>query len=89
MSFARRLGCVGLLLLVEFGGAEAQKATETPTFRTSAEMVLVPITVTDHDGKIVDGLRADDFNVFDSVLWPIARAAGELLTSDQLPAESL
>lgn len=27
----------------------------------------------------------DDFNEFDSVLWPIARAAGDLLTSDQLP----
>jgi Ca-activated chloride channel family protein len=66
MSCARLLGfCVGLLLLVEFGRAEAQEAAEKPTFRTSAEMVLVPITVTDHDGKIVDGLRADDFNVFD------------------------
>lgn len=27
----------------------------------------------------------DDLREFDSVLWPIARAAGELLTSDQLP----
>jgi predicted RNA-binding Zn ribbon-like protein len=29
--------------------------------------------------------KFDDFNVFDSVLWPIARAAGDLLASDQLP----
>ena len=27
----------------------------------------------------------DDFREFDSVLWPIARAAGDLLASDQLP----
>jgi predicted RNA-binding Zn ribbon-like protein len=27
----------------------------------------------------------DDFNEFDSVLWPIARAAADLLASDQLP----
>ena len=29
--------------------------------------------------------KFDDFNDFDSVLWPIARAAGDLLASDQLP----
>jgi predicted RNA-binding Zn ribbon-like protein len=29
--------------------------------------------------------KFDDFSVFDSVLWPIARAAGDLLASDQLP----
>jgi predicted RNA-binding Zn ribbon-like protein len=29
--------------------------------------------------------KFDDFNVFDSVLWPITRAAGDLLASDQLP----
>ena len=27
----------------------------------------------------------DDLNAFESVLWPIARAAADLLTSDQLP----
>jgi Ca-activated chloride channel family protein len=28
-------------------------------------MVLVPVTVTDHDGKTVMGLQAKDFNIFD------------------------
>ena len=54
-----------LLLTVGVGEAEAQKAVETPTFRTSVQMVLVPVTVTDHDGKTIEGLRADDFNVVD------------------------
>ena len=29
-------------------------------------MVLVPVTVTDHNGRTVEGLRADDFNIFDN-----------------------
>ncbi len=28
-------------------------------------MVLVPVTVTDHNGRTVEGLRADDFNIFE------------------------
>jgi Ca-activated chloride channel family protein len=28
-------------------------------------MVLVPVTVTDHNGKIVEGLRAENFNIVD------------------------
>jgi Ca-activated chloride channel family protein len=54
-----------LVLLLAVEGAMAQRTVEKPIFRTSAEMVLVSVTVTDHDGKIVDGLRADDFKVFD------------------------
>jgi Ca-activated chloride channel family protein len=46
-------------------GVEAQKAVTTPKFHTSVDMVLVPVAVTDHGGRTVEGLRADDFNVFD------------------------
>lgn len=70
MSFPAPLSlsyCSSLLLLLTVGVSEAgaQKAVETPTFRTSVQMVLVPVTVTDHDGKTIEGLRADDFNVLD------------------------
>lgn len=34
-------------------------------FRTSAQLVLVPVTVTDHDGRTIEGLRARDFNVLE------------------------
>ena len=38
----------------------------TPTtFRTDSRMVLVPVTVTDHYGKTINGLRAQDFTVLD------------------------
>lgn len=36
-----------------------------PVFGVSAQMVLVPITVTDHAGKTIEGLRANDFTIFD------------------------
>ncbi|HKV81338.1 MAG TPA: VWA domain-containing protein, partial [Candidatus Sulfotelmatobacter sp.] len=68
MSFPTPLSyCSSILLLLTVGvrEAEAQKAVETPKFRTSVQMVLVPVTVTDHDGKTIGNLHADDFNVFD------------------------
>src|SRR5258707_15097588 len=68
MSFPTPLSlCSSLLLLLTMGlgEADAQKAAEAPTFRASVEMVLVPVAVTDHDGKTIEGLRADDFNVLD------------------------
>jgi Ca-activated chloride channel family protein len=34
-------------------------------FRTSTQMVLVPVTVTDHNGKTIEGLGAKDFNVLE------------------------
>jgi predicted RNA-binding Zn ribbon-like protein len=58
----------------------------------AGHMHLVPVTRAGvKDGSAKDRLakgfawKFDDFNDFDSVLWPIARAAGELLSSDQLP----
>ena len=66
MSFPTPLSIhLSLLLVLTLGEAEAQRAVETPVFRTSVQMVLVPVTVTDHNGKTIDGLRADDFKVFD------------------------
>jgi len=66
MSFPTPLSFpLSLLLVLTFGDAEAQRAVEAPVFRISVPMVLVPVTVTDYNGKTIDGLRADDFKVFD------------------------
>jgi len=47
-------------------------------FRSSAEMVLVPVTVTDHNGKTIEGLRAEDFNIFeDQTPQPIVSFTSE------------
>jgi predicted RNA-binding Zn ribbon-like protein len=48
----------------------------------AAHMSLVPAR-----GATKDGFEwsFSDLSEFDSVLWPIARAAGDLLVSDQLP----
>jgi Ca-activated chloride channel family protein len=47
-------------------------------FRTSAQMVLVPVTVTDHNGKTIEGLRAEDFNILeDQVPQQIVSFAAE------------
>jgi len=47
------------------GRSDAQNLSRAVTFRTSARMVLVPVTVTDHYGKTIMNLRAKDFNIFD------------------------
>jgi Ca-activated chloride channel homolog len=52
--------------LVTFWTELSAQQTATPAaFRTNSQMVLVPVTVTDHSGKNVEGLRARDFNIFD------------------------
>src|SRR5579862_6979654 len=68
MIFTARLrcSCLTVLLLATLGELNAQKTAAAATFRTNAQMVLVPVTVTDHNGKTIEGLRAQDFNVFDN-----------------------
>jgi VWFA-related protein len=36
-------------------------AQEAPTFRTSVDVVTLPVTVRDHDGRIINNLTTDDF----------------------------
>lgn len=67
MIFTARLhwSCLTLLLLL-VSEVDAQRAATEATFRTNAQMVLVPVTVTDHNGKTIEGLRAEDFSIFDN-----------------------
>jgi Ca-activated chloride channel family protein len=60
-----RCSCLTLLLLLTVDALDAQRAPTPATFRTNAQMVLVPVTVTDHNGKTIEGMRAEDFNILD------------------------
>jgi VWFA-related protein len=60
-----RVSCITLLLLLMVDELDAQRASMPATFRTGAQMVLIPVTVTDHNGKTIEGLRAEDFNILD------------------------
>ena len=46
-----RYSCLTLLLLLAVNELYAQRAATPVTFRTNAQMVLIPVTVTDHNGK--------------------------------------
>ena len=52
------------LLMVTMGESGAQ--TAAPLFRTTSQMVLVPVTVTDRNARTVEGLKAEDFSIFDN-----------------------
>jgi Ca-activated chloride channel homolog len=62
---AWRVSCVALLLLLAWDESDAQSAATPAAFRTNAQMVLVPVTVTDHNGKTVEGLRAENFSILE------------------------
>ncbi len=62
---ALRFSCLALPLLITLGRSDAQNVPRAATFRASTQMVLVPVTVTDHYGKTITGLQAKDFNLFD------------------------
>jgi Ca-activated chloride channel homolog len=61
---AVRFSGVTLLLLLAFE-LSAQNVALPAAFRTSAQMVLIPVNVTDHNGKNIEGLRAENFNIFE------------------------
>ena len=51
--------------LLTVGGLSAQLSFVPANFQANSQMVLVPVTVTDHYGKTINGLRAQDFAVLD------------------------
>ncbi len=61
-----RLYWLSTLLIFAASELGAQKRATTPTFSTSTQMVLVPVTVTDHRGATMEGLRAENFSIFDN-----------------------
>jgi Ca-activated chloride channel family protein len=60
--------CLSGLALASFlslEGLHAQTSIAPANYQTSAQLVLVPVTVTDHYGKPVNGLRSQDFTILD------------------------
>jgi Ca-activated chloride channel family protein len=42
--------------------------SQRPIFRTNINLVLVPVTVLDHEDRLVSGLRPENFTIFDNKL---------------------
>jgi len=60
-----RVSCLAALLLPAWHQLVAQSVVTPANFRTSTQMVLVPVTVTDRYGKSIEGLQAKDFNILE------------------------
>ncbi|HEV3215107.1 MAG TPA: VWA domain-containing protein [Vicinamibacterales bacterium] len=54
-----------LAFIVWAGALLPSSAQQTPSFQTRAELVTVPVTITDENGHFVDGVTRDDLNVFE------------------------
>jgi Ca-activated chloride channel family protein len=66
MRFPVTLRVTSTLFVVQsLGMVYAQEPTGAPSFRASAQMVLIPVTVTDRNGKTIEGLHAENFNILD------------------------
>ena len=63
LPFTHRLALLGLLFVA---GSEAQNPDSSVTFRTDADLVLVPVRVRDHAGETMAGLCAQDFAILDN-----------------------
>jgi Ca-activated chloride channel homolog len=51
--------------LIASAEAETMPRGEVPLIKKSADLVLVPVTVTDTLGRLVTGLRSDNFQIFE------------------------
>ncbi len=75
---AWRFSCVAFLFLLSWNKLAAQSAAVPAAFRTNSQMVLVPVTVTDHSGKTIEGLRAENFKILeDQTPQPIVSFTSE------------
>lgn len=70
--------CLLLLSFVSQYTMDAQQAVRTSTFRTDSGMILVPVSVTDRNGKTLAGLPREAFTVYDDQApQPIVSFSGE------------
>jgi Ca-activated chloride channel family protein len=67
-----RLSAMAFLVLLSRTAVRAQSVLKPAAFRSDTQMVLVPVTVTDRNGKSIEGLQAKDFTLLeDQVSQPI------------------
>jgi Ca-activated chloride channel homolog len=60
---ARTISRVARLVICSFALPSSLSAQDAPAFRTTTDLVVVPVTVTDRSGRFVPGLRAADFEI--------------------------
>src|ERR1700730_14923042 len=78
MKFPLGFSSLTLLLLVSAGELDAQRPPMPTTFHSNSQMVLIPVTVTDRNGKTIEGLRAQNFKILDNQSFqPIVSFASE------------
>lgn len=68
MRDTRIVGCVicaGALAVATFGQSQQPTPTPTEPIRVSVDRVNVGVIVTDSQGNFVEGLRREDFHIFD------------------------
>jgi len=65
MARMRAAVLVATLAAVGVAAQPFDAAQSTPTFTTAVDVVTVNVTVTGRDGRVVSGLRKDDFSVFE------------------------
>src|SRR5712692_5387380 len=70
MNFFRILAaaqlCPAVLCVCSFAEAQENQQQPNQTIRVNVERVNVGVIVTDHSGQFVEGLRREDFRVFDN-----------------------
>jgi Ca-activated chloride channel homolog len=55
-----------LLLVATDPGPHAQQAESSPTFRSGSDLIVLPVTVTDRDGRLMPNLTSERFLVYDN-----------------------
>jgi len=66
--FAAALLCAGLLYLMPTARAQETPATQNQGIHVSVDRVNVGVIVTDSRGNFVEGLRREDFHLFDNAV---------------------
>ncbi|HEX4346820.1 MAG TPA: VWA domain-containing protein [Vicinamibacterales bacterium] len=62
----RRFLAVLAFALAMTSGMSAQQETPPATFQSSSDLVVMPVTVTDRDGRLISGLTRDRFALYDN-----------------------